>query len=348
MGAEDHSANVVPIEYGPSGWIDDLPDGLLACTGDGTITAANLRLADMVGCPRIQLIGSSVDRLVPGASRGHHPALREGFLTAEATRPMGLGSHLTMLRNDGSELPVEISLSPLTDGRGVVAIVRDVSERLQAESMLRITGDLLTLADERERIARDLHDTVLQRLFGLGLELEATAIRAPADMAGRIGSAVDEIDRIIRELRTAVFTLTSARREGSLGQELTTLTLQAKRILGFSPRLVIEGPVETEITPAVRAELLACMREALTNVGRHAGASEAEIEIHAGEAITMRIIDNGRGISNEVANGSNSGNGLRNIATRARLLGGDCSIVQRPKGGTELIWSVPIAADGGL
>jgi signal transduction histidine kinase len=255
---------------------------------------------------------------------------------------MGPGVRLALLRRNGTELPVEISLSTMTGLREgtVVAIVRDVSERLRVETALRTTKDLLTLADERERIARDLHDTVLQRLFGLGLELQATAIRLPGDVPDRIENAVDEIDLIIREIRTAVFTLGSAGREGSLGQELTRVTTQAKRVLGYMPRLRLDGPVESQITPEIRAELLASLREALTNVARHAAATGTEIELSSGENVVMRVLDNGCGVPDELD--VSSGNGLRNMAERARLLGGGCSIAPRPNRGTELRWWVPL------
>ena len=324
-------------------WIDELPDGVMVCDADGTVIVANSRLAAMSGHSIDDLLGAGVELLVPTASRARHPSLRAGFMGAGAARPMGPGVHLTMLCADGSELPVEISLSPLDGGRGAIAVVRDVSERLQAEAMLRTTSDLLTLADERERIARDLHDTVLQRLFGLGLELQAMAIRAPSDLAERIESGVDEIDRIIREIRTAVFTLGSASRTGSLGQELNALTLQAKRVLGFTPRLRLDGPVESSISPEIRVELLASMREALTNIARHANASEAEVELSAGDVLTMRVLDNGKGF--DPAAGAVAGNGLRNMAERARLLGGACTIAPRPERGSELLWWVPLPAD---
>jgi signal transduction histidine kinase len=234
-------------------------------------------------------------------------------------------------------------LSPLSAGHsaGVVAIVRDVTERLRAEGALRATSDLLTLAGERERIARDLHDTVLQRLFGLGLELQATAMRAQSEVSDRIEHAVDEIDLIIREIRTAVFTLGSAGREGSLGQELNTVTAQAKRVLGYSPRIRMDGPVESATTPEISTELLASLREALTNVARHAHATEAEIELVATDELVLRVLDNGRGVPSEFD--TNSGNGLRNMAERAKLLGGGCTLSPRPERGTELRWWVPLS-----
>ena len=327
-----------------SSWVDEVPDGVLVCDPDGTITFVNRQLQTMSGYDAGELIGHNVDVLVPTASRSGHSQLRHGFVDANRARPMGPGEHLSLSRRDGTEVPVEISLSPLTGdrSRGVIAVVRDVTERLLDEAAIRDSSELLALADERERIARDLHDTVLQRLFGLGLELQATAIRAQPDVSARIERSVDELDLVIREIRTAVFTLGSAGREGSLGQELNTVTSQARRVLGFPPRLRMDGPVETAITPHIRVEMLASLREALTNIARHAGANEAEIELRADDVLRMRVLDNGRGIP--LGFDTSSGNGLRNVAERARLLGGGCTISNRSTRGTEVNWWVPLPA----
>jgi PAS domain S-box-containing protein len=324
--------------------IDQLPDGLLVCTPDGLIALANETMATMAGYSSEDLIGMPLDRLVPNEHRDRHALLRQGFVEDDATRPMGPGLALALERRDGSRCPVEISLAP-TSGTaltGIIAIVRDVSERQRAEQALRTSNELLSLADERERIARDLHDTVLQRLFGLGLELQALAIRgAEPAITERVENAVDEIDLIIREIRTAVFTLGSAGREGSLGQILHTVVSQAKRVLGFPPRLRLDGPVETAMTPEIRAELIASLREALTNVGRHSGGTVAEIELRAEDhLLTLRVLDNGRGVPSSFDTAS--GNGLRNMAERARLLGGGCALLARPERGTELRWWVPL------
>ncbi len=301
-------------------------------------------MASMAGYPRADLIGMPLDLLVPSEHRDRHASLRQGFVADGLTRPMGPGLLLTLERRDGSQLPVEISLAPIvgTTSAGVVAIVRDVSERQRAEQALRTSNELLSLADERERIARDLHDTVLQRLFGLGLELQALAIRgANPAITERLDEAVDEIDLIIREIRTAVFTLGAASRNGSLGQILHTVVSQAKRVLGFPPRLRLDGPVETSMTPEIRAELIATLREALTNVGRHSGGTVAEVELRAdGHLLTLRVLDNGRGVPSSFDTAS--GNGLQNMAERARLLGGGCALLARPERGTELRWWVPL------
>jgi signal transduction histidine kinase len=292
----------------------------------------------------------SIDQLVPPSQRPGHEVLRAGFVAENRTRPMGHpGADLRLARKDGNELQVEISLSPLSgsNARGVIAIVRDVEDRNRVENALRTTSELLSLSDERERIARDLHDTVLQRLFGLGLELQAVSMRAEPELGARLEVFVDEIDMIIKEIRTAVFTLGSARRDGSLGQELNTVVAQAKRVLGFTPRLRLDGAVETAMTPEIRTEMLASLREALANVGRHAGGTEAEIEVRAAELLTLRVLDNGRGVPAGID--TSAGNGLRNMADRARRLGGDCVLVPRPDrggatatAGSELRWWVPL------
>jgi len=330
-------------------WIDQLPDGVVVCGRDGTISLVNDTFIRMSGYERDELLGMPIDGLVPSKIRHRHVGLRRDFMEEGATRPMGAGLSLHLQRRDDELLPVEISLAPITNGvagtanasLAVLAIVRDVSERRRAEEALRTTGELLSLASERERIARDLHDTVLQRLFGLGLELQALAMRAQPTVAERVEEAVDEIDLIIREIRTAVFTLGAASRAGSFGQELNTVVSQAKRVLGFSPRLRLDGPVESAISQEIRTELLASLREALANVGRHSGGTEAEIDLTAAEqTLTLRVLDNGKGVPSTFDTAS--GNGLRNMAERARLLGGDCSLSPRPERGTELLWWVPL------
>ena len=333
------------------------PDGLLICDDEGIIRYANAALCDITGYDQADLVGRSVDELVPDAIRGSHAEHRSQFRKAPRMRPMGRGISLTARRHDGTEVAVEISLSPVHSPAGplTVASVRDITDRLEQSDRLRAAAELLALSSERERIARDLHDTVLQRLFGLGLELQAMGMRAEESVSQRIEIAVDEIDRIIREIRTTVFTLGSAGRAGSFGAELGNVIAQATRVLGFTPRLRIDGPVESLVTPEIRIELVASLREALGNVARHAKASETVVELVCGlggsseapdaagldDLLQLTVRDNGVGVPEGFE--ASAGNGLRNLAARAELLGGECSVARVPTGGTVMRWVVPLS-----
>jgi signal transduction histidine kinase len=261
---------------------------------------------------------------------------------------MGRGLTLSAVRSDGSEVAVEISLSPVSSPMGAMTIasIRDITDRLADAERLRATREMLTLSSERERIARDLHDTVLQRLFGLGLELEALAIRKSAQTGTeqtvtKIETLVDEIDHIIKEIRTSVFTLGAARREGSLGQEIGDILAQSARVLGFSPRLRIEGALENMVSGALRVDLAASLREALGNVARHSKATVVSVELIVHNyTLTMRVIDNGVGLPQDAQ--SSPGNGLRNLSARATTHGGTCNLIPVASGGTLVEWIVPV------
>jgi len=323
--------------------LDHSPDGLLICRVDGTIAYVNAALCAMTGYSEDELVGATVERLVPASRRDDHVARRRGYSDRPQVRPMGRGLTLAATRADGSEFPVEISLSPVDDPRGTMTIasIRDISERLADAEKLRDTHEALALSGERERIARELHDTVLQRLFGLGLELQAMGTKVGADEAARLDSAVDEIDRIIKEIRTSVFTLGAARREGSLGQEIGTILAQSARVLGFTPRLRIEGPVENMVGVDLRPDLTASLREALANVARHSEATEASVEIVLEEyLLTMRIRDNGKGLPDAAVR--SSGNGLHNLQARALGHRGHCTVSSSPGRGTSVEWVVEV------
>ena len=323
--------------------LDQSPDGLLICESDGRIVYANAALCSMLGYSVSELLDEPVERLVPLDSRSEHARRRGSYIEAPQVRPMGRGLTLAARRADGTEVPVEISLSPIDgpDGTMTIASVRDITDRLADAEQLRSTHEALALSGERERIARDLHDTVLQRLFGLGLDMQALAATSDSVVATRLDSAVDEIDRIIKEIRTSVFTLGAARREGSLGQEIGMIITQSSRVLGFSPRLRIEGPVENMVGSSLRPDLTSSLREALANVARHSEATEASVEIVLENSLlTMKVIDNGRGVSSD--DFRSPGNGMQNMRTRALGHRGYCRIEARPEGGTVVEWVVDV------
>lgn len=319
------------------------PDGLLICDESGAVRFTNESITRITGYAADLLVGQPVDMLVPEAVRSRHARLRDDYAKAPHQRPMGRGMVLTLVRADGRLVPVEISLSPVSTADGVLTIasVRDISERLEDAARLQSAQELLTLSNERERIARDLHDTVLQRLFGLGLEMQAVAMKSNPVEAARLEHAVDEIDIIIKEVRTSVFTLGAAHREGSLGQELGAIIAQSARVLGFPPRLRIEGPVENSVTAALRPDLTATLREALANVARHSHATAASVEIAIdGDHLTLRVRDNGVGIPDQ--SGPTEGFGLHNMRVRAMSHRGYTEISSPPDGGTLIEWVVQV------
>lgn len=318
------------------------PDGVLVVAADGTIVYDNAAARALTGSGD-SLSGLNVDELVPDDVHGHHDHLRDSYFEAPTSRPMGSGLDLSLKRLDGMEIPVEIALSPFDDGgvTYVVATVRDVSERRLDERRLAAANQQLALLDERERIGRDLHDVVLQRLYGTGLTVQAIGIGADETTRSGLDSVIDEIDRVIAEVRTIVFTLGNSANRGALGQDLADVVAQANRVLGFTPALRLDGPVESVLSDEVCVEMIASMREALGNVARHAGASKVDVTIAVeGDRVVMRVVDDGVGPP-EQAERLTGGNGLINMQARAAAIGGHCTLEAGARSGAVLAWSVP-------
>jgi two-component system, NarL family, sensor histidine kinase DevS len=317
------------------------PDGVLIVDHVGTIVYANRSIEALAGSDH--LVGASVDSLVPASMRPRHARLMRGYTAAPAQRPMGVGLELALERRDGRTIPVEISLSPFEHGDSfVIVAVRDISDRLENQRRLTAAHEQLSLVAERERIGRDLHDVVLQHLYGMGLSTQAIASTADPETAAKLETVVVEVDRIISEVRTIVFTLGPAGERGALGQELTDVVAQASRVLGFTPALRIEGPVETVLTDEVRTEMVASMREALGNVARHARATQASVLVEiVDDSVVMIVVDNGVGPPADPAT-KLGGHGLNNLMSRAAAFGGSCTLASRDPAegpGAVLHWS---------
>lgn len=200
----------------------------------------------------------------------------------------------------------------------------------------------LALVEDRERIARDLHDTVIQRLFASGMSLQGTIRLVDSDPAAaveRIGATVTDLDVTVKQIRTAIFGLESTRadRDG-LRNRLLALLREAAGPLGFEPRLLLDGPVDSGLDERVGVELLATLREALSNVARHAQASRVDVEILVEAEACVRVMDDGVGPPGADAP---RGNGLRNMAARASQLGGTLELRRNHPCGTILEWRVP-------
>ncbi len=305
---------------------------------------ANAAIATLTGRPAEDFFGRSVEELVPETLRAAHREYRRSYMGRPTQRSMGSGLELTLLRRDGVMVPVEVSLSPLShDGTEyVIAAVRDVSDRIDNQRRLALANEQLALASERARIGRDLHDVVLQHLYGMGLSVQAIAAGADPEVSARLDTAIDEIDRIISEVRTIVFTLGTSASNGTLGQELADVMAQSSRVLGFTPALRLEGPLESVITEEVRAEMVASMREAIGNVARHAHASKVVVTVEVvGGNVVMKVTDNGVGPPVDLARAYSGGHGLANLRSRAASLNGSCALTAGVEEGAVLIWTVP-------
>lgn len=203
--------------------------------------------------------------------------------------------------------------------------------------------DILLIGDERGRIARDLHDLVIQRLFASGLSLQSVVPLVRDERAAtRLAEVVDELDATIREIRTTIFTLAPpAHTSSGLRARVLEVVDESTRLLGFEATTRFRGPVDSVVGSDVMAHhVLAVVREGLANVARHAQAHSARIEVGATpDRIEVSIIDDGVGIS-ELRRES----GLRNLRQRAEDLGGSLQIEVAEPSGTVLRWQIPLAA----
>lgn len=223
----------------------------------------------------------------------------------------------------------------------VVSLVEQAGltlDRIQAQE----DREQLALVSDRERIARDLHDVVIQRLFATGLSLNRLVGKvAPLEptAAARIEAAVLELDTTIAEIRTTIHALNNAG-EGGVRHSVSSLAREYADVLGFAPSVRVHGPLDAVASERVARYLLRVMREALSNVARHAHASQVSLEIEATtEFVELRVTDDGVGLPAE-----RSESGLSNLRMRAIRLGGSLRLGPGPDSGTELIWRVPADA----
>ncbi len=195
------------------------------------------------------------------------------------------------------------------------------------------------LTEDRDRIARDLHDSVIQRLFAIGLSLQGTArlVERP-EAVMRIGEAIDKLDDTIRQLRKAIFDIELTINKEGLHPKVLDLVHELRPVLGLLPQVSFSGPVDIVVTGSLAEEVLMVLREALTNVGKHARASQVVITIAAGDELRVVVADDGHGMGEAYS----SGHGLKNIRQRAERLGGDMDFGTSREGGTRLTWHVPL------
>ena len=201
----------------------------------------------------------------------------------------------------------------------------------------------LALFEDRDRIARDLHDQVIQRLFATGMSLQgATALMRDAEAGRRVEQAVDALDETIKDIRAAIFELQSRgdAEPARLRTRILAIIEEMTESLGFAPALRMAGPLDTQVPAAIATQLLAALREGLANVAKHARASRADVSVEAGPDLILTVRDNGVGLPETTRR-----SGLGNLADRARELGGTFHAAPAEGGGTKLEWRVPLLSD---
>ncbi len=198
----------------------------------------------------------------------------------------------------------------------------------------------MSLLDDRERIGRDLHDRVVQRLFAVGMALQGAARLPDLDLVReRIDKVVDDLDTTITEIRTTIFELGDSSLPGGLRQAVVGLADELTPTLGVRPELSFRGAIDNTIPQQTADHLLAVLREMLSNVGKHAHATRVAVVLTVADDVTLEVIDNGVGFSPTAGGG---GLGLTNLRSRAEKLGGTFEIQAIDGGGAKATWRVPL------
>ena len=250
----------------------------------------------------------------------------------------------------GTSLGV-VTLARATGAREFSAVEVDLASEFAAQATVaielargRADTMALQLVDDRSRIARDLHDHVIQRLFASGLTLQSLIARVPSELRGSLSEQVDAIDSAIAQIRTAVFTLASRADPAAPGlrSQVLEVVSEVTPHLPSTPRLAFSGPVDLTIGGDLASDVVAVIREGLTNIARHAQATESSVDVSiVGDEVLVRLEDDGRGIPPETTRSS----GTSNLAERAAHHGGGFALEPRTPRGTVLLWRATLRGD---
>ena len=275
---------------------------------------------------------------------GHASTLRpEQFLHLSSVVPVGPVMTSPLMGEGAPRGAIVVGRRP--DSRAFTPIDLDVTESFANQAALalelsdsRADQQRLTLLEDRDRIARDLHDHVIQRLFATGLFIRAAASMVPnPEVNARFLRSVEDLDETIKQIRMSIFQLRDVTEESSIRNSVLQVVEEAVPALGFTPRVRFDGPLDTVVQPDLVADVRAVVREALTNTAKYAHASAVDVEITTDVAnLAVSVADNGTGMAN-----TERRSGIANLETRAERRGGSLIITQRTDGGTELRWNVP-------
>ncbi|TAK59947.1 MAG: PAS domain S-box protein [Dehalococcoidia bacterium] len=325
--------------------LESAPDAIVIVDQRGRIVLANDQTTAVFGYKTNELVGQSVEILMPESLRATHEGHRAGYFDAPSTRPMGERLNLMGRRKDGSVFAAEISLSPLDAEEGMLAtaVIRDVTERRRLEDERQRLRAEAEAERTRQRMAMDLHDGIIQSIYAVGLNLEAAAddiATNPGEVAARIDRAIDDLNDTIGDIRAYIMELRPARFSGEVAESLTGIAHE------FRVNSLIETTIDvTQALPPLTSEggsaLFHIAKEALNNIRRHSRATSVEITLRAVDgAVQLDIADNGAGFDQSHTHAEQH-NGLRNMASRARTAGGTLNIESTPRAGTRIRVEIP-------
>ncbi len=291
--------------------------------------------------------GAALDPEGPIAQCFASGELREGTeVVAEGTGAGGLPVLALPLTTPDSVLGVLalVLQRPLTPEQRELAF--NAAAQAALALMLaqgRREQERVVLLEERDRIARDLHDLVIQRLFATGISLSgASRVQGtPQAVVDRLEAAMDALDTTVREIRATIFELHQpvGIAAGGLRGRVLEEAQSAAVLLGHTPSARFSGTIDALVDDALGNDLLGALREALANVAKHAQATRVEVLVAVeGDALLLQVTDDGIGVPDELTRRS----GLLNLAERAARYGGTCTIVPGSPGGSVLTWRVPL------
>jgi signal transduction histidine kinase len=329
VAGADASALVLPNLGGA--WLVEVADGDQIEDLVGTVMPAAGRTMAVVGSGhglRLADLGHEPVMLVP-ALRRFGPALYAPLIAAGG--PVGV---LLLLRRHGAEpfAPADLTTAETFAAQAALTLRLAEGRRRAAQA---------ELLEDRQRIARDLHDLVLQELFALGMRLGRLRAQVPAEAAGNIDSSVESLDRVVRQLRATIRALPDPATPAGLADRLQAEADRARTVLGFEPvvELAGEGDPDELVGSEVAADLVAVIREGLTNAARHARPAHVQVTVTIRkDSVRAEVADDGCGLPATASRRS----GLENLDARARRHGGHSQARPRAGAGTVLTWEVPL------
>lgn len=322
------------------------PDAIILVGADGLIRDANRQAELMFGWPRDEMIGESVDILVPHALRDDHRRHRSAYRRRPASRPMGLGMELQAVGRDGVGFPVEISLGPSSDRSGELLVVCVVRGLAQSETLRRIgAARVLTAEAERKRIARELHDDVKQSLTAVQLHLAALVEMTfgADDPGGMVEGVQDDLDRCHDALDRVIHDLMPVELEGHPLEAALGILCRRTEEGGF----VVERDIRRlgeALDADGRLAVFRIVQEALNNAKQHSGAGRARVRCWSEyRRLCAEISDRGAGFSSDDVEPHLS-LGLGVMRERSQMLGGRLTISSAPGEGTSVLLEVPVGS----